>query len=170
MGKGASSSSVEKYFYTCPKCRSLYYKAIPFAFYSFDVRECPGCNHPFPSEQDIEFSEASRVHKSVMQARAFTNPRHTPEKLETLYEKLLKLLPVLSKAIDDIMLVDTPEGKDIWVVCMGRDDHEKGDVETPLQYILGKAIDYDLSFSLSTTYEGAMKEEGLKILRQSKKK
>jgi len=161
VGKSASRSSVEKYFYKCPKCRSLYYKAIPYAFLNFDVRECPGCNHPFPSEQDIEFPESSRAYKSVMKGAAF---KLSPEELELLYEKLLKMQPVLSKAIDDILLVETPKGKDIWVVCMGNDS----EVQSALQWILMKAVDKKMSFSSSRRYEFAMKEDGLKILRQSK--
>jgi hypothetical protein len=43
------------------------------------------------------------------------------EDLELLYEKIVAMHPTSSKAIDNIMLVATEKGKDIWVITKGND-------------------------------------------------
>ena len=93
----------------------------------------------------------------VLKGSAF---KRSPEELELLYEKLLSVQPLLSKAVGNIMLVEAPNGMDIWVVCRGNDPQ----VQKALRWILMKAAERKLTFSQSQRYDFAIK--GVTILRQ----
>jgi len=86
------------------------------------------------------------------------------EDLELLYEKIVAMHPTLSKAIDNIMLVATEKGKDIWVITKGND----GQVGEALRWVLFKLVDRRLSFAGSQRFDFAIKEAGVSILKQMK--
>jgi len=157
VGSGASPASVQKYFYQCPGCANLYYKAIPYAFLSFDVRQCPSCDHAFPTEESVEFPESSRTFQMAMKGSA---TQRTPEELDEIYDKLVELHPLISKAVENIMLVETPQGRDIWAITAGNDPQ----VQQALQWILMKAADRKLTFSQSQRSDFAI--QGVTILKQ----
>lgn len=160
VGKGAPLKSVSKYFYQCEGCGNLFYNAIPYAFQHYGVKACPGCQHPFPSEKDIQFPPSSLAYKSVLKGANFSL---SSTEIEELYEKLLLIQPQFSKAIEKIFLVELPKGSDIWVICIGNDS----EVENALRSILLKETDRRMTFSSSQRFEFAMETEGLKVLRES---
>lgn len=159
VGLRLSESSVREFFYICPGCANLYYMAIPYAYLRYDVKSCPSCGCLFPSEEDISYSEESQTFKVVLKGGPYNL---SEDAFEPLYNKLLALTPKLSKAIDEVLLVETPRGKDIWVVCKGNDSQ----VEKALQWVLMKAVDRAMTFSSSQRFDFAIKE--VKILKQSK--
>jgi hypothetical protein len=161
VGMVASPQAMQRYFYKCPGCGNLYYKAVPYAFLRYNVKQCPSCGNAFPAEEDILFPESAQAFGMAMKGSPFNL---ASEEIEPLYEKLLKIQPLLSKAIDDILLVETPKGKDIWVICRGYDS----EVQNALEWVLMKGVDNKLSFSQSQRADFAFKETGVRILRQSK--
>lgn len=156
--KNPSQDTFEKYYYKCSGCGALFYKAIPYAFTYFGVRECPVCNHPFPSEEDIKFPNSTKCVMSNIFGR------DTLEELEPLYEKLVEQQAKLSKAIDNIMLVKTDKKYDLWVVTKGSD----GEIQSSLRPILLRITDNKLAFSISQLLKFAKKKEGLKIIKEIK--
>ncbi len=161
VGRSPSRSSFEKYFYECPDCGTLFYKAIPYAFLHFGVTECPNCNRDLPGGEDIEFLDSSKANQGVLMN---TFKPDSLEELEPLYEKLVAQQPKLSKAIANVMLVETAKGYDIWVVCQGSDPATK----RSLQPILMAIVDKKLSFFGSGLLKFAREEEGLTIIKQMK--
>jgi hypothetical protein len=157
VGSSATLDSVKGSFYPCSGCENLYYKAIPYAFLNFDVRQCPSCDHPFPTEESIEYPQSSKAYKVALKGSAFNR---TAEELDAIYEKLVTIQPKLSKAVENIMLVESPQGRDIWAVLAGDDSR----VQEALQWILMKAADRKLTFSGSQRYDFAVK--GVTIHKQ----
>jgi len=159
VGRSPSKIKFEEYFYECPDCGMLFYRAIPYAYTHFGITGCPNCNHAFPASEDIKFPNST---KAVLSN--FFKP-DSLEELELLYEKLVVQLPKLSKAIANVMLVETARGYDIWVVCKGSDPV----IESSLRPLLMTFVDKKLSFSCSALLKFARKEKGLTIIRQMKK-
>ncbi len=159
VGMNPSKASISEYFYICPGCANLYYMAIPYANLRYDVKVCPSCGTQFPSEEDIAYTAEHQAYKVALKGRPYNLPE---EAFEPLYDKLLEVLPKLSKAIDDFLLVETKKGKDIWAITKGNDSQ----MEKALQWVLMKAVDRKMSFSSSQRYDFAIK--GVKILKQSK--
>jgi len=160
VGKGAPIQLVNKYFYPCAGCGSLFYNAIPYAYLNFSVKACPGCQHPFPSEKDIHFPPSDIAFQSVLKG---SNSALTHAEIEEVFMKLTMIQPKISKAINQILLVELPKGPDIWVVCKGND----AQIQNTLRLVLSKETGRRMSFSSSQRYEFAMKIDGLKVLRQS---
>lgn len=161
IGHSPSRSKFEEYFFECPDCGTLFYCAIPYAFTDFGVTECPNCHHAFPASEDIEFPESSKANQSVLM------DSFVPESLEEtelLYEKMVAQQPKLAKAIANVMLVKTPRGHDIWIVCQGSDSS----VANSIRPLLMAFVDNKLSFPGSMLWKFAKEKEGVTIIRQMK--
>jgi hypothetical protein len=159
--RGSAFELVKQYFYICPGCGNMYYKAIPYAFLRFDLRKCPACDHPFPTESDIEFPVSSQAVQIALMGSSISLP---PEEITPLFDKLVEILPALSKAIDEIVLVDTPKRREIWAVCKGN----HGQVQEALRWVLLKAVNRKLTFSQSQRADVALKDPAIKILRRTR--
>ena len=163
IGRNPTPSLYSKYFHECPSCHSLYYGAVPYATLHYSVTKCPVCGEGFPTGSDLEFSNAGPETQDALKSGVFRDEDRSLDYLKPLYDKLVAQHSALSKAIDNIMLIETERGNDIWVITKGSDSILTG----ALQTILFNIVEKKLRFSNSQRFSFA-KGEIKKILFRDK--
>jgi hypothetical protein len=163
IGRNPAPSLYRKYFHECPNCHSLYYGAIPYAYLHYSVTECPICGEGLPIGSDLEFANAGPETQDALKSGVFRDEHRSLDYLKPLYDKLVARHSSLSKAIDNIMLIETERGNDIWVITKGTDPN----LTEALQKVLFNIVDKKLSFSSSQRFSFA-KGDIKKILFQDK--